>query len=236
MKNIKFSFKRFASFFNWYATVNSKKTAKIYLGIALAALVLVLVTFWNNPPADNSIYKAIFLVTAGVVASMCLADINKPTVRQQFLSMPASNLEKYLAVVSLTAARTSYIILALWLVESLRSLIQGSPMIITANTDINMAQYTSVLMFYWSINILLGVNIRKYPFVYGCIAGAPFAIAAFGYAFKLFRSDVGDTPYVYITHMPLIVAIIVLVAALVVGYFHFKRITLHSIFSQKNEL
>lgn len=177
MNTNKFSFSRFASFFRWFAAVGTKTTIKITAGLMIGTLVIVSVVSWNNPINNNSIYEAIFLVTAGIIASMALSDVNENGTRQQFLSIPATNLEKYLAVLSISIVRTMLALIALCIADVIRAVIDLKSndfyMVITnfSDTIVNPHNYLSILLIYWWLNYLLGIGIRKYTFIYGCIIG-----------------------------------------------------------------
>ncbi|MBQ3619593.1 MAG: hypothetical protein II939_15720 [Bacteroidales bacterium] len=98
MNTNKFNFSRFASFFRWFASISMGKWIKILVTITLGTFLFTLIVSPKQPLADNSIYEAIFIIGAGVIASMALSDItNLQFVSSLFqsLQMQQKNIIQY---------------------------------------------------------------------------------------------------------------------------------------------
>ena len=223
MNTNKFTFRRFASFFRWFAAVSMKHSLLILSVIAAVAIVAGLVSNWSHYDSDGRIYAIILFVACGVVGSMCLSSINKQTVRQQFISIPASNFEKYLAVFAL---QIIMVLLIVGIIAAADGIWANSPGFMT------FLDPTS-LIFYWLINVFAGFGVRKFPFLYGTLCGAAFSMTIIREIKSLLGGE-GESITLGATGIgPTIFFIIVGVALLLSSYFLiFKKITLNTIFMQ----
>ena len=223
MNTNKFTFRRFASFFRWFAAVSMKHSLLIFSVIAAVAIVAGLVSTWSHYDSDGRIYAIILFVASGVAGSMCLSSIDKQTVRQQFISIPASNFEKYLAVFAL---QIIMFVLIFGIIAAADGIWANSPGFMTFLEPFS-------LIFYWMINVLIGLSVRKFPFLYGMLCGAALSMTIIreiksllggeGESITLVATGIGST----------IVIIIVGVALLLTSYFSvFKKVTLNTIFMQ----
>ncbi len=223
MNTNKFTFRRFASFFRWFAAVSMKHSLLILSVIAAVAIVAGLVSSWSHYDSDGRIYAIILFVASGVAGSMCLSSIDKQTVRQQFISIPASNFEKYLAVFALQ-------IIMLLLIVGIIAAADG----IWANSPGFMTFFDPTsLIFYWLINVFAGFGVRKFPFLYGTLCGATFSMTIIR-GIKSLLGGEGESITLGATGIgPTIFFIIVGVALLLSSYFSvFKKVTLNTIFMQ----
>lgn len=224
----KFSFSRFASFFRWYAAIGTKTTIKIATITALGSMVLALVMYWNQIPKDNGIYQAIFFVASCIVWSMILSDVEKNTIRQQFLAIPATNLEKYLSVITLVIIRTICIIIALYLVDVIRATIQytqinGFKLIINTSSN-NIVNYLSFYILFCSLGLVYGLLARKYVVICFMVLILLVRIKDF---ISLFNSSIEHTPFD--TQFSIIASIISSVAFIIMGFFFmFRKIELNT--------
>lgn len=166
MNTNKFTFRRFASFFRWFAAVSMKHSLLILSVIAAVAIVAGLVSSWSHYDSDGRIYAIILFVASGVAGSMCLSFIDKQTVRQQFISIPASNLEKYLAVITLDIIIQALIIGIIAVVDGIWA---NSPGFMKFLEPFS-------LIGYWIVNMLTGFSVRKFAYIYGMICGGGFYI------------------------------------------------------------
>lgn len=239
----KFSFSRFASFFRWYAAIGTKTTIKIAVALLLGSSVLVSVASWNHPLTDNSIYEAIFIVAGGVIASMALVDVNKNNTRQQFLSIPANNLEKYVAVLSLCIVRTIIAMIALCGADFIRAVIDMKNndfcMVITnfSDTIVNPQKYFSLLLIYWFFNFIGGISVRKYAFMWGCIIGWSFmgAVIKMISAVLYNNKEIMTKNDAFLTAPPLWGSIIIVLILIILPYMiDFKKIMLNTGYYQHN--
>ena len=224
MNTNKFTFSRFASFFRWFAAVSMKHSLLIFSVIAAVAIVAGLVSTWSHYDSDGRIYAIILFVASGVAGSMCLSSIDKQTVRQQFISIPASNLEKYLAVITLHIIIQALIIGIIAAVDGIWANSPGFMTFLEPNT----------LILYWMVNVLAGLAVRKYPFLYGAIIGASFNMTIIreiksllggeGESITLGATGIGTTIFF------IICCLIILFASY---FLIFKRVALNTMFWQK---
>lgn len=223
MNTNKFTFRRFASFFRWFAAVSMKHSLLILSVIAAVAIVAGLVSTWSHYDSDGRIYAIILFVASGVAGSMCLSSIDKQTVRQQFISIPASNFEKYLAVFAL---QIIMLLLIVGIIAAADGIWASSPGFTT------FLDPTS-LIFYWSINVFAGFGVRKFPFLCGALIGGSFNMTIIREIKSLLGGE-GESITLGATGIgPTIFFIIVGVALLLVSYFLvFKKVTLNTMFYQ----
>lgn len=226
MNTNKFTFRRFASFFRWFAAVSIKHSLLILSVIAAVAIVAGLVSTWSHYDSDGRIYAIILFVACGVAGSMCLSSIDKQTVRQQFISIPASNFEKYLAVITL---QIIMFVLIFGIIAAADGIWANSPGFMT------FFDPTS-LIFYWLINVFFGLSVRKFAFLYGTLCGAAFNMTII----REIKSLLGGEDGIIILGasgiggiVDIIFSAIVVVPLLLMSYFMiFKKITLNTIFMQ----
>ena len=168
MNTNKFSFSRFASFFRWFANISMGKWIKILITITLGTFLFTIIVNPKQPLADNSIYEAIFIIGAGVIASMALSDINKPTIRQQFISIPANAAEKYYTILLMVTIRTVGLLLALCVADFFKTLIQyfqggdfKMAIGVFDETIISMISYFGLVLMFWIFNFMSAITVRK---------------------------------------------------------------------------
>ena len=223
MNTNKFTFRRFASFFRWFAAVSMKHSLLILSVIAAVAIVAGLVSSWSHYDSDGRIYAIILFVASGVAGSMCLSSIDKQTVRQQFISIPASNFEKYLAVITL---QIIMFVLIFGIIAAADGIWASSPGFMT------FLDPTS-LIFYWLINVFFGLSVRKFAFLYGTLCGAAFSMTIVRKIKSLLGGEDGIIILGATSIEEIIFSAIVVVPLLFVSYFLiFKKITLNTIFMQ----
>ncbi|MDD6001015.1 MAG: hypothetical protein PUC50_02350 [Bacteroidales bacterium] len=241
-----FSTKRFASFFKWFANISMKKWIKILVSISLGTFIFVMIISPGKPLADNSIYEAIFLIGAGVIASMVLSDINKPTIRQQFISIPATRFEKYYTVLSITIIRTIGLLLALCIADFFKTMIQcfqgeefKMAIAVFDETMISTTLYFAGVVLYWSLNYISGITVRKYPFLYGFVIGGYFFGTVIVMAVKKLQQGINvDTEWNVKTLffeypvITIVIASIMLYGILLFGGYGINKIQLSSKFNQ----
>ncbi len=242
------SIKRFASFFKWFANISMKKWIKILVSISLGTFIFVMIISPGKPLADNSIYEAIFLIGAGVIASMALSDINKPTIRQQFISIPATRFEKYYTVLSITIIRTIGLLLALCIADFFKTIIQcfqgenfKMAIAVFDETIISTTVYFAIVVIIWAFNYAGGINVKKYPIFYGFIFGGTFIGPAIIIAIKKFQNSIniasdgiGRSMLIDYPAFSIVTASIFLFCIFVVGGYGFNKLQLSSKFYQNN--
>jgi hypothetical protein len=191
--------------------------------IAAVAIVAGLVSTWSHYDSDGRIYAIILFVASGVAGSMCLSSIDKQTVRQQFISIPASNFEKYLAVITL---QIIMLLLIVGIIAAADGIWAKSPGFMTF-----LGPFT--LIFYWMINVYAGLGVRKFAFLYGTLCGAAFNMTIV----REIKSLLGGEDGIIIIGASgigeIIFSAIVVVPLLLSSYFLiFKKVTLNTIFMQ----
>ncbi len=223
MNTNKFTFRRFANFFRWFAAVSMKHSLLILSVIAAVAIVAGLVSSWSHYDSDGRIYAIILFVASGVAGSMCLSSIDKQTVRQQFISIPASNFEKYLAVFAL---QIIMLLLIVGIIAAADGIWANSPGFMTF-----LGPFT--LIFYWMINVFFGLSARKFAFLYGTLCGAAFNMTIVREIKSLLGGEDGIIILGATSIEEIIFSAIVVVPLLLVSYFLvFKKVTLNTIFMQ----
>ena len=246
-----FKISRFVSFFRWMAAVSTKKWIKILASITLATFLFTIIISPSKPLADNSIYEAIFLIGSGIIASMILSDINNPTIRQQFIAIPASWTEKYYTVLLLVILRTVGLLLALCFADLFKAVIQclqgyefSMAIVVFDDSIIDTNIYYYALEIFWLFNIICGLLIRKYPFPFGLGFGGLITIPSITIALKKLQNCINtDTDWEFksllLTEYPfiggfitgLMIVIIFTLAGISAGIW-FNRIQLSSQFHQ----
>lgn len=124
-----FSFNRFGKMLRWVLSVNFKRmlgfTIAGALGWFLAELIIIKMTGYNDPLAmvwNISQFGCVaFLLMLVIFISTVVYSVNSKRKREAFLMLPASNLEKFLALVFYTTiVLTLCLCLALVIGDSLR--------------------------------------------------------------------------------------------------------------------
>lgn len=223
MNTNKFTFSRFASFFRWFAAVSMKHSLLILSVIAAVAIVAGLVSTWSHSESDGRIYAIILFVASGVAGSMCLSSIDKQTVRQQFISIPASNLEKYLAVFAL---QIIMLLLIVGIIAAADGILASSP-----GFMIFMDPFS--LIGYWIVNMLIGFSVRKFAYIYGMICGGGFYIGIVREIKLLLGGEDVVLSFGTTSIESMIFATILFVGGLLLSYILiFKRVALNTMFWQ----
>jgi hypothetical protein len=191
--------------------------------IAAVAIVAGLVSTWSHYDSDGRIYAIILFVASGVAGSMSLSSIDKQTVSQQFISIPASNFEKYLAVFAL---QIIMFVLIFGIIAAADGIWANSPGFTTF-----LGPFT--LIFYWMIDVVFGLSVRKFAFLYGTLCGAAFNMTIVREIKSLLGGEDGIIILGATSIEEIIFSAIVVVPLLLVSYFLvFKKITLNTIFMQ----
>lgn len=246
MNTNKFNISRFASFFRWFASISMGKWIKIWITITLGTFLFTLIVSPKQPLANNSIYEAIFIIGAGVIASMALSDINKPTIRQQFISIPANAAEKYYTILLMVTIRTLGLLLALCVADFFKTLIvyhQGGDfkmaIAVFNETIISTISYIGLLLIFWVFNFLSAMTVRKYPMLYGFCIGGIFSGTTIALAIKQFQNSINvDSNWnnnTFLTENPAVIIVIASILALCIffgGVFGFNKIQLSSNYYQ----
>ncbi len=221
MNTNKFTFSRYASFFRWFAAVSMKNSLLTLSVIAAVAIIAGLVSSWSHFDSDGRIFAIILFVAVGVVASLVLSPIDKQPVRQQFISIPASHLEKYLAILTLQIITQALIV---GIIAAADSLWAKSPGLFTF-----LEPFT--LIGYWALNYLAGTAIRKFPFIYGILYGTVMYLTII----RQIKSLLGGEDNVLLGFDGFgsnIFTAILIVAILFLSYYCFKKIRYNTWFYQ----
>ena len=124
-----FSFNRFGKMLRWVLSVNFKRmlgfTIAGALGWFLAEMIIIKMTGYNDPHAMvwniSQFGVIVFLLALVVFISAVVSSVNSKRKREAFLMLPASNLEKFLALVFYTTiVLTLCLCFALVIGDSLR--------------------------------------------------------------------------------------------------------------------
>ena len=221
MNTNKFSFNRFANFLRWFATASFKDTLMMTAIVAAVAIASGLLLTWTHFDTDGRIFALILFVAGGVVSSLCLSSIDKQTVRQQFISIPATHFEKFLAVIALTAIR---LIVVCGIIVAADGIWAQPPNCTTLLEPLT-------LLAYLTFNILGGMAIRKFPYLYGLIIGGGFSFAMVR-AIKALLGDGAKLSLLDNSVGLIIIVTILIMAAMVGSYYCFKKIKFSTIFYQ----
>ena len=221
MNTNKFTFSRYASFFRWFAAVSMKNSLLTLSVIAAVAIVAGLVSSWSHFDSDGRIYAIILFVAVGVAASLVLSPIDKQTVRQQFISIPASHWEKFLAIFTLQIIMQALIV---GIIAAADGIWAKSPGLFTF-----LEPFT--LIGYWALNYFAGTTLRKIPFIYGMIVGGTMYLALI----KNIKALLGGDDNVLLGFDGFgskIFTTILIVAILFLSYYCFKKIRYNTWFYQ----
>ncbi len=215
MNTNKFSFSRFASFFRWFANISIRHIILLLTVIAAVSIVAGLVSTWSHYDSDGRIYAIILFVASGVAGSMCLSSIDKQTIRQQFISIPSTYLEKYLAIVTLQIIIQALILGIIAVADGIWA---NSPGFMTFLEPFS-------LIGYWIVNMLIGFSVRKFPYIYGMICGGGFYIGIIREIKSLLGGEDVVLRFGTTSIESMIFATILLVGCLLASYFLiFKKI------------
>ena len=190
-----FDIKRFGKTLRWYFSMNIRNTLAWTGGFTVAVFLAGLIFFVFNPNnLDDLAQFGVIFIIIGLCAGTCtfISDFNKKTKRVAFLTLPASNLEKYLSAVIYTVTVYAFaLFLSVVLGDTLRmvfrSLVYGDewrstiPMVINnLSFAFGSHPYTPELIWFdimlvivivltilWihSTYTLGGTLLRKYSFV-----------------------------------------------------------------------
>ena len=221
MNTNKFSFNRFANFLRWFASASFKDTLMMTAIVAAVAIASGLLLTWTHFETDGRIFALILFVAGGVVSSLCLSSIDKQTVRQQFISIPATYFEKFLAVIALTIIR----LIVVCGIVAAADAIWAQPPDCTTFLD------PLTLFAYLAGNIFAGMGIRKFPYLYGLLIGGGFSFAMVRAIIALLGDGAKLTLLDNSVGLIIIVTILIM-AAMVGSYYCFKKIKFSTIFYQ----
>ena len=221
MNTNKFTFSRYASFFRWFAAVSMKNSLLTLSVIAAVAIVAGLVSSWSHFDSDGRIYAIILFVAVGVAASLVLSPIDKQTVRQQFISIPASHWEKFLAIFTLQIIMQALIV---GIIAAADGIWAKSPGLFTF-----LEPFT--IVGFWSMNYFIGTSIRKFPFLYGILVGATIYMTII----RQIKSLLGGEDNVLLGFDNIgskIFLAIMIVGMLLMSYHSFRKIRFNTVFFQ----
>lgn len=106
-----FSFNRFGKTLRWVLSVNQRRIlyamAGSVVGVFMAEMILLRMSSYDSPFTMLSRYgdvgAALFAVTSLILVSTIVSGVNEKRKREAFLMLPASNLEKFLALMTYTS-------------------------------------------------------------------------------------------------------------------------------------
>ena len=106
-----FSFNRFGKMLRWVLSVNQRRilyaVAGSVVGVFMAEMILLKMTSYDTPFTMLSRYgdvgAAVFAVASLILVSTIVSGVNEKRKREAFLMLPASNLEKFLALMTYTS-------------------------------------------------------------------------------------------------------------------------------------
>ena len=106
-----FSFNRFGKMLRWVLSVNQRRIlyamAGSVVGVFMAEMILLRMSSYDSPFTMLSHYgdvgAALFAVTSLILVSTIVSGVNEKRKREAFLMLPASNLEKFLALMTYTS-------------------------------------------------------------------------------------------------------------------------------------
>ena len=124
-----FSFNRFGKMLRWVLSVNKRRIlyaiAASVVGVFMAEMILLRMSSLDSPFRMLNQYgdvgAAVFAVASLILVSAIVSGVNEKRKREAFLMLPASNLEKFLALMTYTSvACVLGVFLAFVLGDSLR--------------------------------------------------------------------------------------------------------------------
>ena len=106
-----FSFNRFGKMLRWVLSVNKRRIlyamAASVVGVFIAEMILLRLSNLYSPVIMLNQYgdvgAAVFAVTSLILVSTIVSGVNEKRKREAFLMLPASNLEKFLALMTYTS-------------------------------------------------------------------------------------------------------------------------------------
>lgn len=106
-----FSFNRFGKMLRWVLSVNKRRIlyamAASVVGVFIAEMILLRMSSYDSPFTMLNQYgdvgAAVFAVTSLILVSTIVSGVNEKRKREAFLMLPASNLEKFLALMTYTS-------------------------------------------------------------------------------------------------------------------------------------
>jgi len=106
-----FSFNRFGKTLRWVLSVNQRRIlyaiAGSVVGVFMAEMILLKMSSFDSPFRMLNQYgdvgAAVFAVTSLILVSTIVSGVNEKRKREAFLMLPASNLEKFLALMTYTS-------------------------------------------------------------------------------------------------------------------------------------
>lgn len=106
-----FSFNRFGKMLRWVLSVNQRRIlyamAGSIVGVFMAEMILLRMSSYDSPFTMLSRYgdvgAAVFAVASLILVSAIVSGVNEKRKREAFLMLPASNLEKFLALMTYTS-------------------------------------------------------------------------------------------------------------------------------------
>ena len=106
-----FSFNRFGKMLRWVLSVNQRRIlyamAASVVGVFIAEMILLRMSSLDSPFRMLNQYgdvgAAVFAVTSLILVSTIVSGVNEKRKREAFLMLPASNLEKFLALMTYTS-------------------------------------------------------------------------------------------------------------------------------------
>ena len=106
-----FSFNRFGKMLRWVLSVNQRRilyaVAASILGVFMAEMILLKMSSLDSPFVMLNHYgqvgAALFALVSLILVSTIVSGVNEKRKREAFLMLPASNLEKFLALMTYTS-------------------------------------------------------------------------------------------------------------------------------------
>ena len=106
-----FSFNRFGKMLRWVLSVNQRRIlyaiAASVVGVFMAEMILLKMSSYDTPFTMLRHYgqvgAALFAVVSLILVSTIVSGVNEKRKREAFLMLPASNLEKFLALMTYTS-------------------------------------------------------------------------------------------------------------------------------------
>ena len=106
-----FSFNRFGKMLRWVLSVNQRRilyaVAGSVVGVFMAEMILLRMSSYDSPftmlRRYGDVGAALFAVTSLILVSAIVSGVNEKRKREAFLMLPASNLEKFLALMTYTS-------------------------------------------------------------------------------------------------------------------------------------
>ena len=106
-----FSFNRFGKMLRWVLSVNQRRIlyamAGSVVGVFMAEMILLKMSSFDTPFRMLNQYgdvgAAVFAVVSLILVSAIVSGVNEKRKREAFLMLPASNLEKFLALMTYTS-------------------------------------------------------------------------------------------------------------------------------------